>query len=95
MKTSEALNLLTKIAEMHGFNLGAIMVPSLSINDLRVQAACITNSEEYGYGVWSWNKSMEDAQINAEITGGMAVPVDWINGEVIVPNAAQVALSMF
>lgn len=69
----------------------AYLIPSLPINE-KVTHACVTNSPKWGSGVFSWHKSEKEAKHNAKITGGMSVPIDRINGELIIPSAATKAI---
>jgi hypothetical protein len=69
--------------------------PSLAINDRRLSHACVTASDEFGCGVFSWHSSEEAALQNAELTGGKSVPVDRdANGEVMLPKEAVEALKL-
>jgi hypothetical protein len=70
------------------------IIGSLPICDCRVTHACVTFDidGEYGAGVYSWHGSEADAEHNARITGGRAVPVDRMDGEVIVPSLARMVL---
>lgn len=41
-----------------------------------------------GFGVMTWHNDKEDADHNAKLTGGTVVPVDYFNGEMIMPPLA-------
>lgn len=61
---------------------------SLSIAD-DVQWAVVCNSEEAGFGVASWHHYRDHAEWNAKIQGCRAVPVDRVNGKLIIPPLAE------
>lgn len=50
---------------------------------------CVTNTDKLGYGVYSWHHKKEDADHNAEVLKGKAVPVDYYKGEMITPAYAM------
>jgi hypothetical protein len=66
-------------------------IPSLGINS-KPSFACVTNSKRWGFGVFSWHLSLKDAEHNARVTGGTAVPVDYVDGELITPSLATKAI---
>jgi hypothetical protein len=68
------------------------MIASLPITDPSIRFAVITASKRYGSGVFSYHAYLEHAEHNAEETGGVAIPVDIVNGQPIVPNRAHVTL---
>lgn len=69
------------------------LIPSLAINDRWLSHACVTASDEFGYGVFSWHSSSRDALHNAKLTGGKFVRVHRdANGEVMLPQEAVEAL---
>lgn len=70
------------------------MKPSVS-TAARPTHAVITSSPKYGYGVYSWHTSLQSAQENARETGGVLVPVDYLNGELLVPSLATRKISDF
>lgn len=71
------------------------LIRSLAINDPELSHACVTASEAFGFGVFSWHGSSWAAQHNAELTGGKAVIVHRDNnGEVLLPQEASVALGL-
>jgi hypothetical protein len=67
--------------------MAARTIPSLSIAD-HLTHACVTNSEEHGHGVFSWHDNEADAQHNAAATGGVCVPVSYVDGSPVTPHAA-------
>lgn len=74
-------------------NIERKLIHSLAINDPSVSHACVTASDEFGYGVFSWHSSAGDAQYNAKLTGGKSVRVHRdANGEVMTPKKAAKAL---
>ena len=50
------------------------LIPSVGINDSPT-FACVTDSDAYGHGVFSWHTSEGDASHNAQITNGTVEPV--------------------
>jgi hypothetical protein len=56
------------------------------------QFAVVTQSDEWGWGATSWHHNRVDAEYNANVTEGRVVPVDYIDGEMIVPPLARAAL---
>lgn len=46
---------------------------ALKSNDSRIRYACYTASRRFGSGIFSYHASYEDAEYNAEITGGQVV----------------------
>lgn len=71
------------------------LIPSLAINDRWLSHACVTASDEFGYGVFSWHSSSRDALHNAKLTGGKLVRVHRdADGEVMLPKEAAEALSL-
>jgi hypothetical protein len=69
-------------------------VPSLSIAD-PLTHACVTASDEWGYGVFSWHNNEADARHNARVTGGRCVPVSYVDGTPATPHAARHALGHY
>lgn len=64
------------------------LIPSVGIDD-RPTFACVTNSDAYGHGVFSWHTSEGDANHNAQVTGGTVEPVTLdADGLAEVPAAA-------
>ena len=81
-------------------SLGANSVKKDIIRSLNVSempsAACITSNQEYGYGVASWHSSMSDAEHNARLMNGRAVPIHYDeDGEMVFPHEATEALDKF
>lgn len=69
------------------------LISSLAINDPTLSHACVTSSDAFGYGVFSWHGSEWAAQQNATLTGGRCVQVQRDDrGEVILPDEAAQAL---
>lgn len=68
------------------------LLPSLAINRADISHACVTNSERWGQGVFSWHASEADARHNAGITGGVVASVSYVDGEVQIPREANEAL---
>lgn len=67
--------------------------PSVPINDPHLRYACVTASEAFGRGVFSWHRYEGHAQRNAALTGGWCVPVERDeHGDVVLPEAAGQAL---
>ena len=66
------------------------IVQSVGI-DRYPEYAVITNNE-HGVGVFSWHLSKEDAVHNAKAVRGVVVPVDYSDGELIVPSLAKAYL---
>jgi hypothetical protein len=60
---------------------------SLSVTD-EPEYAVVTSSDEHGYGVFSWHIIKQQAIHNAQVTDGIVVPVDYVNGELIIPPLA-------
>jgi len=56
--------------------------------------AVVTNSTQYGVGVYSWHISQGEALHNSRIVKGTTVPVDYINGELIIPPLAKAYLGI-
>jgi hypothetical protein len=69
-------------------------IPSLCIAS-KPSWACVVASDKLGYGVWSWHSSKADAEHNASILDGRAVPVDYHNGQIIIPPLAKTAVNKF
>lgn len=69
----------------------SVIIPSVSIAD-KPSHCCITNNE-WGYGVFSWHINIHDAQHNAKVTGGICMPVDYVDGELVVPSLAHSIIS--
>lgn len=65
-----------------------MIFPSCSIQD-KPNFAVVTNSEDLGFGVFSWHVASYEANANAKIVGGKVVPVDYIDGEIILPPLAK------
>ncbi len=59
------------------------------------QFAVVCNDPEHCVGVFSWHLDEGDAQHNAELTGGQVVPVDYVDGELIVPPLAVSKMNRF
>lgn len=70
-----------------------MLFKSLSIAD-HPDYAVVTNSTQYGVGVYSWHISKEEALHNARIVQGVVVPVDYMNGELITPPLAKAFLGL-
>jgi len=49
---------------------------------------CVTNTEKLGYGVYSCHHKKEEAEHNAKILKGKAVPIDYYKGVMITPAYA-------
>jgi hypothetical protein len=63
-------------------------IPSVSIANHPEFAVVTNDPHKYGIGVFSWHYERKAAEHNAKATGGTVVPVDYINGELIVPALA-------
>jgi len=50
--------------------------------------AVVTANDTCGYGVFSWHVEKEHAIHNAKVLGGRWIPVDYINGNLIIPPLA-------
>lgn len=70
---------------------GRQLVESLAITS-KPDWACVVANPKIGYGVYSWHRTKEEAQHNANILEGTAVPVDYIGGELIVPPLAKATI---
>lgn len=68
------------------------MVRSCTIADKPVYAV-ITSCDRFGWGVFSWHVHRGGADENALETGGVVVPVDYVNGDLIVPSLASRVIS--
>lgn len=60
-----------------------------------VQYAVVTESKQYGYGVFGWHHYKEHAEHNAKVTGGKVVPTDHHDGHLLTPPLAQAAVKKF
>lgn len=63
---------------------GKIPIKSCTIED-HPQFAVVTDDPDWGHGIFSLHVTMYDANHNCKITGGQVVPVDWVDGQMIVP----------
>lgn len=71
------------------------LIHSEAINNPNISHACVTASDEFGYGVFSWHTSEEAALHNAQLTGGKSVPVDRdADGRLRLPQEASEALRL-
>ena len=68
-----------------------VPTPSISIGDKPI-CAVVTASAKWGYGVACWCANLHDANRNARIMGGRVVPVDYMDGQLIVPSLAQAVI---
>ena len=66
------------------------LIPSLPLSCNDLTYACVTASDEYGYGVFSWHNNPGDAEHNARVTGGWCVPVHCIDNRYWVPAAGRI-----
>ncbi len=57
--------------------------------------AVVCNSPQHCVGVFSWHHDEDDAQHNAALTGGQLVPVDYVNGQIIIPPLAGNMIKKF
>ena len=57
--------------------------------------AVVCNSPQHCVGVFSWHHDEDDAMNNAALTGGQMVPVDYANGQMIVPPLADSVIKKF
>jgi len=65
------------------------LFPSLAICDGDITYACVTKSDRWGYGVYSWHNNQFQAYSNARVTGGKCVPVVYVDGMPEVPDFAK------
>lgn len=55
----------------------------------------VVNEDEYGGGVFSWHHFREHAEFNAKVVGGVVLPVDRKDGEVLIPERAKRVIERF
>lgn len=68
--------------------MGKIPVKSCRLED-HPQYGVVVDDLKWGYGLFSIHVAKVDAIRNVNITGGVLVPIDWINGKMIEPPLAR------
>lgn len=66
-------------------------LPSVSIVS-KPEFCCIVANPKLGFGVYSWHMTKEEADFNSNLLGGVTMPVDYIDGNLITPPLAQAVI---